>query len=370
MTVARARPSWVEVDLAAIRANAQSLAALVRPAGLCAVVKADGYGHGATAVAEAALAGGASWLAVAVVEEGVELRKSGVEADILVLADAPVDAIGDATAAWLALTVSSSESIDAVAQVAPHGAPVHLKIDTGMHRLGCDPTEAVGLARRIIEAGLKFEGAFTHLPSADDPSQDELTSQQLERFDAAIEDMRASGYAPKLVHAASSAAALHCPLSRNNLVRCGISLYGYAPSLLRPLPDGLALKPALSVKSQVVSVRAVAAGEGVGYGWKWTASSSCRIATIPLGYADGVPRGLSGRAEVLIRGRRRQLAAVTMDQVMVDCGDDVEPGDEVVLIGRQGSQQVTADEWGQLTGTISYEILARLGPRLPRRYNS
>ena len=367
MTVASTRPSWIEVDLGVIRANVASLAALCAPAQLCAVVKANGYGHGAPEVAQAAIEGGASWLAVAVVEEGLELRECGLDADIFVLADAPAGSLRDAAGAGLALTVSSGASIDSVAAAAP-GSRVHLKIDTGMHRLGCDPAEAVSLARHIAGAGLELEGAFTHLACADDPAQEELTGRQLARFEVALGEMCAAGYTPKLVHAASSAGALHFPRSRSGLVRCGITVYGYAPSPLRPLPPGLELRPALSIRAEVSAVREVAAGEGVGYGWKWIADKSCRVATLPLGYTDGVPRLLSGKAEVLIRGERRRLAAVTMDQLMIECGDDVEVGEEVTLLGSQGADAITADDWGRMAGTISYEILARLGPRLPRRY--
>lgn len=367
MTVAVTRPSWIEVDLAAIRGNAAALVAWCAPAQLCAVVKADAYGHGAVPVARAALAGGASWLGVAVVEEGLELREAGIDDDILVLADAPAAAIKEAAAAELTLTVGSRSSVDAVAAVAS-GSGVHLKIDTGMHRAGCPPEEAAALARHIVDAGLDLQGVFTHLACADDPAHDELTGQQLARFDEALGAIGDSGLAPKVVHVASSAAALHYPLSRSDLVRCGISLYGYAPSSLRALPAGLVLTPALSLKTQVAAVREVAAGQGVGYGWRWTAVEACRIATLPLGYSDGVPRALSGRAEVLVRGKRCRLAAVTMDQLMVECGEDVEVGDEVTLLGTDGTDAVTADEWGALADTISYEILARLGPRLPRRH--
>ena len=370
MTVARNRPAWVEVNLAAVRANAASLAALVNPARLCAVVKADGYGHGAVPVAKAALQGGATWLAVAVVEEGLELRESGIDSEILVLADAPAGSIAEAAGARLALTVSSPASIDLVAQLASPGAPVHLKVDTGMHRLGCDPSDAPELARRIEAVGLRLQGAMTHLACADDPEQDSLTARQLASFVEAMDGLRSAGCPPEIAHAASSAGALNHPDSRQDMVRCGITLYGYAPSPLRPLPPGLQLRPALSLKAEVSAVRDVAAGDGVGYGWKWSSDKPCRIATVPLGYTDGVPRVLSGRGEVLLRGTRRQLAAVTMDQIMIECGDDAEAGDEVVLLGEQAGERVTADDWAGPAGTISYEILARLGARLPRRYGT
>lgn len=370
MTVAETRRSWIEVDLNAIRSNAESLVAFCAPAALCAVVKADGYGHGAVPVAKAAIEGGAAWLAVAVVEEGLELRAAGIDSPILVLADAPRDALSEALAAGLSLTVSSESSIDGLTAVG-RGAAVHLKVDTGMHRVGCAPDEVEGLAHRISAAGMSLDAVWTHLACADDPGQRHVTDLQLDRFEQVRSELKAAGTEPRMFHAGNSAGALYHPRSRYDLVRCGISLYGYAPSDRQGAPAGVELTPALAIKAEVVSVRDVAAGEGVSYGWNRPPETKRRVATVPLGYADGVPRLLSGNGgSVLIRGRRRALAGtVTMDQLMVEAGDDVQVGDEVVLLGTQGSDRISADDWARLTGTISYEILARLGPRLPRRYN-
>lgn len=370
MTVASTRPSWVEVDLSAIRSNVAALAGWCAPAQLCAVVKADAYGHGAAAVARAALEGGASWLAVAVAEEGLELRDAGITTDVLVLSDVAPGAVAAAAAAGLALTVSSEEGVDAVAAEGGR-ASVHLKVDTGMHRAGCQPREAQRLARRIVGAGLVLEGLWTHLAAADEPGGDAITKEQLDVFGAAAGGILAAVEPPPtLLHAANSAGAIYHPNARYDLVRCGIALYGYAPSRERSLPGGLDLRPALSLKSIVTAVRDVRAGDGVSYGWVRRMEADCRVATIPLGYADGVPRLISDSGTcVLIRGRRQPLAGrITMDQLMVECSADVEVGDEVVLIGGQGDETITADDWAQSTGTISYEILARLGPRLPRRY--
>ncbi|HUR49799.1 MAG TPA: alanine racemase [Acidimicrobiales bacterium] len=369
MTVARTRRAWIEVDLGVIRANAAALAAFCAPAELCAVVKADGYGHGAVQVAKAALDGGASLLAVAVVEEGLELRQAGVDSPILVLADAPSEAIREAVAARLSLTVSSAASIDLVA-AAGGDATVHLKVDTGMHRVGCRLDEVVRLAHRISESGLNCQGAWTHLACADDPDQDDVTQLQLGRFDEVRAALMAASPQPLRFHTANSAVALYQPQSRHDLVRCGIALYGYAPSDKRGAPSGVGLNPALSLKAEITSVRDVPAGEGVSYGWRRRRDDAGRVATVPLGYADGVPRSLSEHhAPVLVRGKRREIAGtVTMDQLMIDAGDDVEVGDEVVLLGAQGSDRITADDWARMTGTISYEVLARLGPRLFRRY--
>lgn len=370
MTLALTRPAWVEVDLKAIRANAAALAAWSAPARLCAVVKANAYGHGDRVVAAAALEGGASWLGVALVEEGLALRDAGIAANVLVLADAPRAACPDAVRAGLSLTVSSLASVDAIADVGRRDVPVHMKVDTGMHRMGCDPSDAPGLAKAVVGAGLRLGAVWTHLAVADDPAQVDVTNAQMDRLEEVLTVLAADGLSPDLVHAANSAGAIHHPRARLDLVRCGISLYGYAPSADERLPQGLTLEPALSLKAEVTAVREVAAGDGVSYGWVRRGAGPTRVATVPLGYADGVPRSLGELGgEVLIRGSRRPFAGrVTMDQLMVGCDDEVHVGDEVVLLGRQGGERITADDWAALTGTISYEILARLGPRLPRRY--
>ena len=370
MTLAASRPAWVEIDLAAVRANAAALASWSAPAGLCAVVKADGYGHGADAVAAAALEGGAAWLAVAVVEEGLALREAGVTAGVLVLADAPRSAVREGVAARLSLTVSSLDSVDAIAELGIAELAPHLKVDTGMHRMGCPPGEAPRLAKALVSGGLRLGGVWTHLAVADDPEQDQVTTQQIDSFDEVVAGLERDGFSAGVLHAANSAGAIYHPRSRRDLVRCGIALYGYAPSRDVPLPAGLPLEPALTLKARVTAVREVDSGDGVSYGWVRKTTEPTMVATIPLGYADGVPRSLGeSGGEVLIRGTRRALAGrVTMDQLMVQCSDDVAVGDEAVLIGRQGSESITADDWGALVGTISYEILARLGPRVPRRY--
>lgn len=372
MTLALTRPAWVEVDLQAIRANAAALAAWSAPARLCAVVKANAYGHGDRVVASAALEGGASWLGVALVEEGLALRDAGIAADVLVLADAPRAACPDAVRAGLSLTVSSLASVDAVADVGRRDVPVHLKVDTGMHRMGCDPSDAPRLAKAVVGAGLRLGAVWTHLAVADDPTQVDLTDAQVTRLEEVLEVLDSDGLSPDMVHLSNSAGAIHHQRARRDLVRCGIALYGYAPSPQQGLPEGLSLEPALSLKAEVTAVREVPGGDGVSYGWVRRSSEPTKVATIPLGYADGVPRSLGETGgEVLIRGSRRRMAGrVTMDQLMVACDDEVAVGDEVVLIGPQGDERITADDWASLTGTISYEILARLGPRVPRRYRS
>jgi alanine racemase len=369
---AASRPAWAEVDLDAVRHNAAVLARLSQPAALCAVVKADGYGHGAVPVAEAALDGGATWLAVAVVEEGAALRESGIDAPILLLSETPPAVVATALAHRLTPTVYTHLGVEAAAAAVPAGrapAAVHLKVDTGMHRVGTAPDAAVGLARAVEAArGLRLEGLWTHLAVADDPGQDAYTAHQLRRFEEVRDGLARAGIRPDILHAANSAGAIAHPSSRYDLVRCGISLYGHPPS---PALAGRAdLRPALSLKARVTLVKELGAGERLSYGRCYEIRDRSTVATVPLGYADGVPRRLSAvGAEVLVAGRRCPMAGtVTMDQLLVDCPPEaaVAAGDEVVLIGRQGGEEVRAEDWAERLGTISYEILCGIGPRVPR----
>ena len=372
MLEAASRPAWAEVDLDAVRHNAGVLAALARPAALCAVVKADGYGHGAVPVARAALEAGAAWLAVAVVEEGVVLRDAGIDASILLLSEPPPDAMPAALAHGLTPTLYTRPGVEAAAAAAGRApAAVHVKVDTGMHRAGALPEAVVAVARAVeAAAGLRLEGLWTHLAVADDPEQDDFTALQLRRFEEVRHRLAAAGIRPALLHAANSAGAMAHPGSRYDLVRCGISLYGHPPG---PALEGMAdLRPALSLKARVTLAKELAAGERVSYGRCYQVRRRATVATVPLGYADGVPRRLSATgAEVLVGGRRCPVAGtVTMDQLLVDCSPapGVAVGDEVVLIGRQGTEEVRAEEWAERLGTISYEVLCGIGPRVPRTY--
>ena len=374
MPEAVSRRAWADVDLDAIRHNAAVLASLASPAALCVVVKADAYGHGMVPVARAALDAGATWLAVAVVEEGAALRQAGIAAPILLLSEPPPEAMAAAVAARLTPTVYTPRGVEAAAEAAERGrAPVsvHLKVDTGMHRAGADPEDAVEVAEAVERSrGLRLEGLWTHLAVADDPSQDAYTLTQLERFEEARDRLAAVGVNPPVLHAANSAGAIAHPSSRYDMVRCGIAVYGHPPS---PALAGRAdLEPALSLKAEVAMVRQLPAGERISYGRCYGLGASCTVATVPLGYADGVPRRLSAvGGTVLVGGRRCPIAGtVTMDQIMVDCGPDgsVAVGDEVVLIGRQGDAEITAEEWAELLDTISYEILCGIGARVARVY--
>lgn len=367
------RPAWAEVDLGAVATNVAFLAERSAPAAVCAVVKADGYGHGATAVARAALGAGATWLAVALVEEGLALRDDGIDAPVLLLSEPPAGAMGAVAAARLTPTLYTEAGVAAAADAvgtrrAPMGA--HLKVDTGMHRVGADPGDVPALAKAVRAApGLRLDGLWTHLAVADDPGEDAFTTAQLARFEEVRDALAADGSVPGLLHAANSAGALAHPGARYDLVRCGIAVYGHSP---RPGAVRAGdLRPALSLRARVSLVRTLDAGERLSYGRRYAVPAPRSVvATVPLGYADGVTRRLGEvGAEVLVGGRRRPVAGtVTMDQLMVDCGPDapVAPGDEVVLLGRQGDEEIRADEWAGRLGTITYEVLCGIGPRVPR----
>ena len=379
----RWRPAWAEIDLEAVRHNASTLVRLSEPAALCAVVKADGYGHGAVPVARAALEGGARWLAVALVEEGVALREAGIDAPILLLSEPPAEAMAEAVARRLVPTVYSNgglELLSAVADGDRRPVEVHLKVDTGMHRVGADPVEVPDLvAAAVADPRLAFGALWTHLAVAEgtSPADRQFTAAQLERFDAVVATLAGTGHRPPMTHVANSAGAIGVPAARHDLVRCGIAVYGVAPTAdlaaeIERATGGGRLRPVLSLRARVTSTRDLEAGERPSYGRRRPLEQRSTVATVPIGYADGVPRRLFDQGgEVLIGGLRRPLAgAVTMDQVVVDCGPvgsaPVEVGDEVVLLGRQGTEEITADEWACLLSTISYEVLCDIGPRVPR----
>ncbi|HXQ18909.1 MAG TPA: alanine racemase [Acidimicrobiales bacterium] len=381
MTEGRRRPTRAEIDLAAVRHNAALLRRLVAPAALCAVLKADAYGHGAPAVAQAAIEGGADRVAVALVDEGIELREAGVSVPILVLSEPAADAVADAVAARLTPTLYTEglrARVEAAARASGAPQPVQLKVDTGMHRVGAAPGALGVLARAVVDSGaLSLEAIWTHLAVADGGAEEDraFTAHQLAQFDAVVQELAAAGIDPPLRHAANTAGAVAWPASRYDLVRCGLALYGELPSTtvadaFAAASGGEALAPVLTLRSEVVAVRSLPAGARPSYGRRRPLPGPSTVATVPIGYADGVPFALfEAGGEVLIGGRRHPLAGqVTMDQLVVDCGADsaVRPGDEVVLIGRQGDERVTATEWATRTRTISYEILSRIGPRVPR----
>ena len=377
------RPTWVSVDLDAVAHNVAAFDALVGDAAVCAVVKADGYGHGAPAVAAAAVRAGASWLAVALVEEATELRTAGVSAPILVLSEPRPDEMAEVVAlGGVRPTLYTPAGIEACAEAArageagesvgfEKGGPlaVHLKVDTGMHRVGVRPDAAVATARRIITAGLTLEGVFSHCSTADVP-QDPFTGIQVDRFDAVLADLAAVDIQPPVVHLANTAATLTRPDTHRSLVRVGIGVYGVAPGPgVADACRALGLRQAMSIRSQVTHLQVVPAGEGVGYGHRWVADRETRLATVPMGYADGLARAWGLGGEALIGGRRRPLrGAVSMDALMVEVDESVTLGDEVVLLGRQGDEEIGADQVADTIGIIPWEVLCSLSHRPPRRY--
>ncbi|MFP5321734.1 MAG: alanine racemase [Acidimicrobiia bacterium] len=368
--------SVADVDLDAIAHNVAVLRERAGAAQLCAVVKADGYGHGAVPVARAALAAGATWLGVAQVEEGRALRAAGVDAPVLVLSECATDdrALDLALTCGLHLTTYRPAFLDALSARARAlgvpSVPVHLKVDTGMRRVGCEPHQAVGLAQRIVDdPHLRLAGTMTHLAVADEPGNP-TTGAQLGRFEAVLAELDAAGIDPGLRHAANSAATLIHPRAHLDLVRTGIALYGIPPA---PVLEGVAdLRPAMRWTSTVRFVKAVGRGEAVSYGHRHVFPEPTVVATVPVGYADGVRRrlGLVG-GEVLVRGRRCPIVGVvTMDQLVVEVGDlPVEVGDEVVLVGAQGDDEITATEVALRLDTIAYEITCGVSPRVVRRHH-
>jgi len=373
---AATRSVWSEIDLDAVRANVTALRELASPAEFLAVVKANAYGHGAVPVARAALEAGASWLGIARVEEAVQLRDAGIEARIMLLSEPAPAAIADVVAHDITPVVYTEAGIDSLAKGVidagrTRALPVHLKVDTGMHRVGCTPADAVALARLVATRDqLELTGVCTHLAVADEPD-DAYTPEQLERFDAVLGALDEAGLLPPLVHAANSAGMLVHPRARHSLVRVGIAMYGLPPAPALHGHGGVVLQPVMSLRARVTLVKELPAGARLSYGLRYELDRPSRIATVPAGYADGVPRnlGLHG-GEVLIGGRRLPIAGVvTMDQLLVDVGAaPVAAGDEVVLIGRQGAEEITATEWAQHLGTINYEIVTGIGARVPRTY--
>lgn len=365
------RPSWIEIDLTGIEHNARQIAAHIAPAALCAVIKADAYGHGDVPVADAAFKGGATLLAVALVEEGVRLREAEVDHPILVLSEPRLADTAAIVANGLTPTAYRIEFVEALARHAEVASntpyPVHLKLDTGMHRVGAAIGDAFEIAQRINDdPRLELTGVFTHFPVADEDH--EFTLEQDAALMRFVEALAAEGIEPKLVHAANTAAAFDLPDTRHTMCRVGLGLYG-----MRPTPEcgtDVDLRPAMRVVSHVAYVQEVPSGARPSYGRIRAVEGPSTLATVPIGYADGVPRNLSRTGEVLINGVRYPYAGtITMDMVIVDLGSDTaERGDEVVLLGDQGDDAIAAEDWARMLGTINYEIVCNFGPRLPRRY--
>jgi alanine racemase len=363
------------VDLGAIERNVGRLAAVAAPAALCAVVKADGYGHGMVPAARAALAGGATWLAVATAEEARGLREAGIEGPVLVMGalspeelDVALAAHADVVAWREGFVARLGPAREAVTRPPAEAVRVHVKLDTGMGRLGTrDPEEATRVAEAVAaRPDLRLVGAMTHFATADDDPA--FVAEQLALFTPWAEAVKAA-HPDVLVHAANSAATLREPAARFDLVRCGIAVYGMDPFHEDPAVHGL--EPALSLISYVAEAKLAAPGQSAGYGRRFVAAAPTWVGTLPIGYGDGVRRGLTNNADVLVGGRRVPLiGTVSMDNVTVDLGgagrDAVR--EEAVLIGRQGDEQILAEEVARRLDTINYEVTCGISGRVPRVY--
>lgn len=372
------------IDLDAVTANARLLARRAGPAALMAVVKADGYGHGAAPVARAALAGGAVMLGVATLPEAIALRAQGITAALVAWLWAPGEDVRTAIAAGTQIVVSSRaqlQEVIAAAEAAPATGDtpagcvaVHVKIDTGMARNGVMPGDLPALLADIAAAqragDVRMVGIMSHLACADVPG-DPSVAAQVATFTEAIAATESAGLHPKWRHLANTAATLTVPEARFTLVRCGIGLYGLSP--LATIDGGSgSLRPAMTLRTRVALTKRVPAGQGVGYGLDYHTPRETTLALVPVGYGDGIPRIAGNIGEVWLAGARRPVAGrVAMDQVVVDCGDDhVRAGDEVIVFGPGDKGEPTADDWATYCRTINYEIVTRIAPRVARRYVS
>ncbi len=373
MELPRIRPTRAEVDLGALVRNVRALRSVAPGVALLAMVKADAYGHGAGLIARALETEGVEMLGVALVEEGLALRQAGVGAEILVLGGAYEGGWEAMVQASLYPAVFREDQLEALAAAARKLGTVpraHLKVDTGLARLGAQPGEVPALLARARALQVDLQGVMSHFANAD-LADAGVTQEQLKKFRAVLAQVDAAGFRPRWRHLANSAAMVALPSAREgehlNLVRPGLALYGLSPAPWIVLPQPL--EPVLSWKTAVVHLKTVPPGTAVSYGGTWTARRPTRIATLPVGYADGYPRRLSNRGQVLVRGQRVPLVGrVCMDLCMVDVTDvpGVALGDEVVLLGRQGTEEVGAVELAGWLETIPYEVLCGVGARVPR----
>lgn len=361
------------VDLDAIRSNVRVLLDLMRqhnPAGsLMAVVKADGYGHGGVPAARASLDGGAACLGVATPVEAVQLRNAGIDAPVLAWLWPPDEAIGDALARDVELGVASLAHLDAVLDQAGERSPgIHVKLDTGLGRGGVGPRDVAEVLDAVAAAEragrVRVVGLMSHLASADVPG-DPSVAEQIATFRRLLAEAAERGIAPQVRHLANTAGLIDHPGSRFDLARVGIGGYG-----LNPVATPVPLRPAMTLRATVALAKRVPAGQGVSYGLTYRTGAETTLALIPLGYADGIPRAAGNRGEILVAGKRRRIAGrVAMDQVVVDCGDDpVAAGDPAVVFGPGDAGEPTARDWAGYCETIDYEIVTRIGPRVPRRH--
>ncbi|NMB02329.1 MAG: alanine racemase [Firmicutes bacterium] len=364
------RSVWAEVSLDNIAYNVRQFRNWIGPnCELMAVVKANGYGHGALETAYTMIANGTNWLAVALPEEGVRIRRGGITAPILVLGAVGADELDVCVAQDLAVTVFEPHIARLLSKAAvahQKMAKVHIKVDTGMGRLGLLPEDFGSLVELVQSLpGLEIQGVFTHFARADEPSL-EYTRWQWQRFQNVREDLKARGISIPFFHAANTPATLFFPESHLDLVRVGLGIYGMYPDARRPLH----LKPALSLKTRVAFVKRVPQGSAVSYDSTYVTWKETSLAVLPIGYADGLSRGLSNKGKVLIKGHFCPIVGhVTMDHTLIDVGDlPVSIGDEVILLGTDGTSEIHAHTWAQLLGTINYEVTCMLSSRIERVY--
>ena len=361
--------TWLEINLEAIRNNVRQLRKITG-IDVMAIVKANGYGHGAIPVAQAAIEAGATWCGVGRLEEAISLRKAGLDCRILIMGYTPAAGIPEAIAQDISVTVYDQDqgeqySVQALAMAKP--VHIHVKVDSGMGRLGVMSHEAPEFIRWLkTQKGLHIEGIFTHFARADEP-QVALTHLQIGRFSEILVFLKSEGINPEQIHAANSAGAIYFPDSRFNIVRSGIAIYGLDPSTEASLPPDF--QPALTWKARLTSVKVFPPGHGISYGSIYTTTHYEKIGTIPAGYADGFRR--VSHQQVLIGGKRVPVVGrVCMDQcaVLLDEIPEAQIGDEAVLLGKQGDERISAEEIGARWGTVNYEVVCGLANRLPRIY--
>ncbi|KUJ51328.1 alanine racemase [Streptomyces sp. NPDC093228] len=365
-----------EIDLAALRANVRALRALAPRAALMAVVKSDAYGHGAVPCARAALEAGAEWLGTATPEEAFALREAGLHGRVLCWLWTPGGPWRRAIESDVDVSVSDLWALEEVREAAAAAgmpARVHLKADTGLGRAGCQPAdwpELVAEALRAQADGLvRVVGLWSHFACADEPGHPSIASQ-LGRFREMVAHAEERGVRPEVRHIANSPATLTLPEAHFDLVRTGIAVYGLSPSPELGTPADLGLRPVMTLKASLALVKQVPGGHGVSYGHQYTTSGTTTLGLIPVGYADGVPRHASGSGPVLVDGKLRTVAGrIAMDQFVVDLGgDEPAPGTQAILFGSGEHGEPTAEDWAQAAGTIAYEIVTRIGSRVPRVY--
>ncbi|MFN8016157.1 MAG: alanine racemase [Acidimicrobiia bacterium] len=366
------RPSRISIDFKALEHNFSELKKLVSPSKLSVAVKANAYGHGLVEISKRLEQLGVDMLCVATAEEALELRRANINCAIIILSEPPREAIGQCYLHDITFSVYTLEAIDTIAAHASKDkkAHVHLKIDTGMNRVGINPSEALKFARYIHNhESLFFEGIFTHFATADEPGQPG-TSMQLQKFESVLDEVEMAGLTPPIIHAANSAAAISMPSTRFSMVRVGIAMYGIYPDAKSS--DIVDLEQVLSLSTEISYLKTIKPGDSVSYGARYTAVRDTKVATLPIGYGDGVPRNLgTAGGHVLIYGTRCPIIGrVTMDQTMVDVTNvTCNVGDKVILLGQSGNAKIAPTEWGDLLGTISYEMICNLSGRLEHIYD-